>query len=266
MATLYDHVIVPFDGTATAQAVAMYAADLARVLHARLQILTSAEVGSIEGLDRLKARAEALDMRSVDVWVDAQARPAQAVAVSVEHRPRSLVCMATHARGGLRKVVAGSVAEDVLRAVDVPVLLCGPRCTPDEYFSARHLVVGLDESRTAEEILPEVREWMTAFGCTCTIVHVESTDEPSLSLDDEAADRIARMVQPFVEAGAELTVVRGDEVPAAILALVDDRPGTILALATHGRSGLSRLAAGSITMEVVADAPVPVLVRSATQL
>lgn len=263
---LYDHIIVPFDGTTASRDVAMYAADLARVLGARLQILTSAEVRSAEGLEHLKDRAVNMSEQAVDVWIDAQQKPSQAVAASVEHRPESLVCMATHARGGLRKVVGGSVAEDVLRTIDVPVLLFGPAWKPQEFFAPNRLLVCIDGSRTSEEILPEVNEWMAELGVSCTLVHVDTGDEHGLSRDAQVADRIARLVQPFVHAGAEVSVVNAADVPDAIVHLGEEHPEGILAMATHGRSGIDRLTTGSITMDVVADSQIPVLVRSATHL
>ncbi len=260
---LYDHVIVPFDGSDASRDVAVYAADLARVVGARLLLLTSAEVRGIANLDGLKQRAVEISEQPVDVWVDAQKRPADAVAKSVSYRPGSLVCMATHARTGLRKAVHGSVAEDVIRAVDAPVLLFGPAWTPTEFFDPDRLLVCIDGSRTSEEVLPEAEAWRSVLELECTMVHVDLGDDHSLTHDGEVAQRVARLVEPFVEHGAELSVVPAHAVPDAIVELTLEHPAAVLAMATHSRSGVARLTTGSITMDVVLRSEVPVLVRSA---
>ena len=260
---LYDHVIVPFDGSDASRDVSVYAADLARVVGARLLLLTSAEVRGVANIDGLKQRAVEISDQPVDVWIDAQKRPSDAVVKSVGFRPGSLVCMATHARTGLRKAVHGSVAEAVIRNVDAPVLLFGPAWRRTEIFDPDRILVCLDGSRTSEEVLPEAEAWRSVLDLDCTMVHVDVGDDHSLTHDDEVAQRVARLVGPFVEQGAELAVVAGHDVPEAIVALTVEHPGAVVAMATHGRAGLARLTTGSITMDVVLGSKVPVLVRSA---
>jgi nucleotide-binding universal stress UspA family protein len=260
---LYDNLIVPFDGSAAARHVSTYAADMARVLEAQLVMVTSAELGSSADLDRLKSHAVAMSQQTVDVWIDAQHKPSLAVAESVHHRPASLVCMATHARTGLWRAVGGSVAESVLRHVDVPVLLFGPAWEAAPSFHPTRMIVAIDGSRTSEEILPIADEWVARLGLECTMVHVDTGEEHSIGRAPEVADRIGQLSAPFVERGAELSIIDASEVPAAIVDLADRHPGAVVALATHGRAGVQRLATGSIAMEVVSAAPVPVLVRSA---
>jgi nucleotide-binding universal stress UspA family protein len=52
--------------------------------------------------------------------------PAQEISDFVEYQPVDMVIMATHGRSGLSRVVMGSVAEKVLRAMHVPVMMVRP--------------------------------------------------------------------------------------------------------------------------------------------
>lgn len=260
---LYDNLIVPFDGSAAARHVSVYAADMARVLEAQVVMITSAELGSSDQIDRLKSHAVSMSQQTVDVWIDAQQKPSLAVAESVHHRPESLVCMATHARTGLWRAVGGSVAESVLRHVEVPVLLFGPAWEAETSFHPTRMIVAIDGSRTSEEILPIADEWVRHLGLECTMVHVDTGEEHSIGQDPDVADRIGQLSAPFVERGAELSIIDASEVPAALVDLADRHPGAVLALATHGRAGVQRWTTGSITMDVVSASPAPVLVRSA---
>jgi nucleotide-binding universal stress UspA family protein len=45
----------------------------------------------------------------------------------------------------------------------------------------------------------------------------------------------------------------------AIVEFAGRRPGTLLALTSHGRTGLVRITVGSVTMAVVRDATCPIL-------
>jgi nucleotide-binding universal stress UspA family protein len=57
------------------------------------------------------------------VWYGA---PVEGIADAARFRKADLIVMSTHGRSGLRRLVLGSVAEGVLRAVTTPVLLLRP--------------------------------------------------------------------------------------------------------------------------------------------
>lgn len=67
----------------------------------------------------------------VTVVVNEEEDPARAVLRLAERTPGSVIAMTTHGRGGLRRVILGSVADKVVRASPVPVLLVRPG-RPDE--------------------------------------------------------------------------------------------------------------------------------------
>ena len=59
-----------------------------------------------------------------------QGNPAAGIVKETRREGIDLVAMATHGRGGLRRLVLGSVAESVIRVAQVPVLLYRPVGTP----------------------------------------------------------------------------------------------------------------------------------------
>ena len=63
---------------------------------------------------------------STRVLTHFDSNPAKAIVEFVELAEFDLVAMTTHGRTGLRRALTGSVAEYVLRHVDVPVLLLRP--------------------------------------------------------------------------------------------------------------------------------------------
>ena len=75
----------------------------------------------------------------------------------------TLVCMATHARTGVRRAVLGRVTEAVLRHVSGPMLLTGPFAWRQRSMVGGNLLVCLDGSERAEPILP-ARRFLIAAG------------------------------------------------------------------------------------------------------
>jgi nucleotide-binding universal stress UspA family protein len=106
-------VVEPAGGGLVGQQAPAFMSDPAAALAAADEYLESLAVAF-----RSEARA---------VSVDASAgRPAETIAAAARDEAADVIVMATHGRGGLARVVLGSVAFDVLRRVTVPVLFVRP--------------------------------------------------------------------------------------------------------------------------------------------
>jgi nucleotide-binding universal stress UspA family protein len=132
-------IVVPLDGSAVAEAALRPAVDLARQAGVTLILLRAAEahagpMGDIieaqvdvmreaeEYLAAARARVLAAGAARVEVsaWYGP---PAEAIVEAARHRHADLIVMASHGRSGIARLVLGSVAESVLRATAVPILL-----------------------------------------------------------------------------------------------------------------------------------------------
>jgi nucleotide-binding universal stress UspA family protein len=78
-----------------------------------------------EALERTAARIRLLNL-SVDTRVVIDARPAHAIVEYASRHRFDLIAMTTHGRGGLKRLVAGSVSASVLHAADAHMLLYRP--------------------------------------------------------------------------------------------------------------------------------------------
>ena len=127
-------VLVPLDGSALAAASVDYLLGLPRA-----DTLEYVLVGVVAPLgdDRARAQAEqrlaavadrvrARGAKAVEVAVLEARQPAAAIAGSVREALVDLIAMSTRGAGGLRRMVLGSVAEGVVRASEVPVMLLTP--------------------------------------------------------------------------------------------------------------------------------------------
>ena len=139
-------ILVPLDGSPLAEAAVPKAIELAKELPGVSIVLLRAAEASALGVDPIEAQVDAV--REAETYLDGMARQLRAegvkkVETSVWYGPPTpsiveaadigradLIVMSTHGRSGLGRLLLGSVAESVLRATHVPILLLHPAGAP----------------------------------------------------------------------------------------------------------------------------------------
>lgn len=105
---------------------------------------------------------------------------ADALQEVVTHRKVDLVVMTTHGRGRFARFWLGSVADTLVRHLSVPLLLVKPQDCGDALGQLAHLVVPLDGSPLAEQILGPARDLAQAAGAELVLLRVV---EPMMPAD-----------------------------------------------------------------------------------
>lgn len=146
-----ESILVTLDGSRLSEQILGPAGELARLFGARLRLLrivppvmapgfsypdlpAGIDADAVQELEAsAKTRLEGVVGKLEEAGHDVEAevlldpRPASAILDACEEIGASLVAMATHGRGGLRRVVLGSVTDKVVRGADRPVLVYRPR-------------------------------------------------------------------------------------------------------------------------------------------
>lgn len=192
-------------------------------------------------------------------------------------RHADLVVMATHGRGGLSRIWVGSVASDLVRGSDTPVLLVRPtesgsRDTKAEPF--RHALLPLDGTPADEEAIDHVIEVAGDAGVEFLLLHVvipvvylaepvESALLTETTIEAAMAQYLEEVARRIRARGFSVsTRVVADPSPVhAILELANERGVDLIAMETHARRGIAKLLLGSVTDKVIRAARVPVLVH-----
>lgn len=249
--------VVPLDGSPETERVAPIAAALARqwrveTLLVAVSPLPERARRDLEQLmwrDGFEGRVEAIDQDDV----------AAALRSVVEQAPEPAVCMATHSRGRVSVALLGSVTERLLREVHVPFVLVGPHCATGWPTGARRLVACVDDSSTSEAIIDPAAEWAKRLGLELWLTEVfHPLDLGSAQAPYRFLDRVAERLHPELPS-VKVSVAWSDHVPGEILRLADTLDASMIAMGTHGRTALPRVALGSVTMQVTHRAPCPVL-------
>ncbi len=199
----------------------------------------------------------------------------------------NLVVMTTHARGPLGRFWLGSVTDELIRKLTVPVLLVRPgeEVTAFEPEPApRHVLIPLDGEPLAEQIIERAVEVGQLLEADYTLMRVikpvlpmvytvegASMTQMARSLIEETGkiqEQIRQEAEAYLEKVARGMRDRGLKVDVAVE--VEDKPALailnlarttdMVALCTHGRAGLTRMFLGSVADKVIRGGHVPVLV------
>lgn len=295
---MYKSILVPLDGSVAAEQALPFAAQLARAMTARLILAQAAfaEGEVSDALTQLQARltqaAQAylapLARRLADEGLAVAiatpaARPADAILMAMDLNDVDLVVMTTRGRSALGRWAFGSVAEAVLSQTGTPVFLVRAtdkaRHQPCSLANTRFLVA-LDGSFFAEAALPHAVTLAHAFGAPLILLRVVTPPEgqprghglPSEPVV-EAINRGVTRANEYLHALAEtlreqrLTVEIDVQVGgAAETILAEGQDCSLVIMTTHGRTGLARLTAGSVAMNVLRHGAHPLLVVRPTPL
>jgi nucleotide-binding universal stress UspA family protein len=232
--------------------------------------------------------ARRLESTAAEVQVNVRfGRPADRILAFVNEVDADLIAMSTHGRSGISRWVFGSVADRVLRGATCPVLLvrAGQVQLHTPY---RRILVPLDGSELAEQVVPYVRALVSPLkvlppergdarvflvsvltaGLTDRTLALLTSYPPGLQLATSALDYAQVQLQSYLrsvaavlrEHGAlvQIAVQRGS--PAdEILAYAARVEADLISMTTHGATGASRWAYGSVAGRILQGAHSPVL-------
>lgn len=200
-------------------------------------------------------------------------RTADAVVREAQDVVADLIVMASHARQGVPRLRFGDLAHELICNLNVPALCIRPDPTDQTVAatSLRRVLVPLDGSDFSEQILDPLAPLLLNLNAQPTLLHVRApkpmltsglavaqrsidTREQAITYLQDVADRFrGRMPEPV------LTALEDDQPASLIAGLLSLGEYDMAALATHGRSGLSRLFLGSVAEEVLRQARRPIL-------
>ena len=189
---------------------------------------------------------------------------------AVEHDV-DLVVIGTHGRRGVRRFVLGSVAEEVVRKAESPVITVGRGAVSPEAMEGGTMLVPVDFSEHRTRLLAHAREIAPVYGMSVEVLHVvqvkgfpdaygvyDSPPDPD-TLGERAKEALEEDVEPLRDAGIEVTIdVRSGHPAEEILTVAEDNEAAFITIATHGRTGMDRMLMGSVAEKVLRQAPCPV--------
>jgi nucleotide-binding universal stress UspA family protein len=296
-----SRILVPLDGTRSAERALPLAVRLARssgaTLHlVRIHVRAERPPLSLEGMPVIDAEAdsrgwgaerdymvkirERLGPRSeLPTRIAVMDGPVETVlATFVALHAIDLIVMATHGRRGLARAWLGSVGDALLRSSRVPVLLVqASEETALDTPGRPRILIPLDGSRLSERVVEPAIDLGRSLDATYTLLRVVNPlgvvgelpaalapgmgKAAAAEREAEARDYLSRIGWWMQDRGLEVdTTVVPSERPARAILEESERAGAaLIAMATHGRHGVTRLVMGSVAGGVLRGARVPLL-------
>jgi nucleotide-binding universal stress UspA family protein len=209
--------------------------------------------------------------------------PSEAIVDYAAQRDIRQIVMTTHGRTGISRWTHGSVAERVLQAASVPVLMVRAQerelhISPPQ-VSLRRILVPLDGSTVAEQVLPSVTDVALALDAEMIlfqvpIIHVSGSLSGEWYLPihgvmetatQDAEAYLERTAAGLRERGVAVSTTTGiGGVADSIIGYAQANQVDLIAMCTHGRTGLGRWVLGSVSDRVLRGSRVPILLVRAS--
>lgn len=295
---MYQTIMVPLDGSRYAEAAVPLARAIAERAGAELHLVMahhSVVPGGIpEGFSVYAEKSREVEqeylkgaphrlvpgeiVRTSTTFLDGPV--AEALTNFATDRQPDLVVMTTHGRGAFSRFWVGSVADQLIRSLPMPMLLVRP--DPDDTSAGpapvpERIAVAVDRSGFGEAVIEPAAELGSLFGAELMLLHIVHHPMPiaeppvpylvgfdeglSKELESQAETYLGALAGALREDGLPVVtkIAAGGDTASSILGLVEEAEAGMIALATHGESGVRRLLLGSVADKVMRGASVPVL-------
>jgi len=295
---MYRSILVPLDGSAfsehalpMARLLAQRSGATLRLVHVQTRSLADKDFTALSDdheltyLDQLKERLTAnssvplamtTEVLERSLFQMVQESLGKFLANHIANTTPDLVVMTTHGRGGLARAWLGSVADALVRQSNAPILLLRPaEGSPDftQSPSLQQMLIPLDGSPLAEQILAPALALGDTLETDFTLLRIVEPLFPiynylarTKELDEAEILAARRYLEEITKRLADAKrqihtrVVLAPTLAQAILEDVQRHPSDLIALATHGFSGLQRMMIGSVADKVLRGSDVPVLI------
>jgi nucleotide-binding universal stress UspA family protein len=294
---MFDHILVPLDGSSLAECVLPHAVAVAQAFGAQLTLLQVSERSRTPGptqfvdplgwyiseaeakayLDGWTARLQEAGLRAENTLLEGQA--AGRIIEFAHDHDVNLIILSSHGRSGLSGWNVSSIVQKIILRAYVPVMIVRayqPVTGDLAGLRYQRLLVPLDCSQRAECVLPLATTLARSHESELLVVHVVSRPQmprraPLAQEDIELADQITernrlmaagylQQLQSRLDVDAQTRLLVSDNAVATLHELVQQENVDLVVLSAHGYSGGTKWPYGSMVINFIAYGTTPLLI------
>jgi nucleotide-binding universal stress UspA family protein len=268
-------ILVPCDFSKPAVGAFRFALDMARKSKGMVQLINVIELPAIhdpiimpvvtlekdfmkELKEKVKGQFEKLITRNNTEGITVSSNiefgsPARLIAGFAKKKSIDLIVMGSHGASGMREYFVGSNAEKVVRNSTVPVMV-----TKNYYKGAVKNIVFPNslETEKQEGLIKRVKELQAFFKATVHILYVNTP--ANFTADNITTNRLKEFAKTFLFKNYTLNVYNYPFEETGIIQFTKSIKGDLIAMGTHGRTGISHFLNGSLAEDVVNHADCPI--------
>lgn len=297
---MFNPILVPLDGSLLAECVLPHVVAIARAFDARIILLRVLEKNKANGtaqmfdllnwqlkktgaklyLEKISARLQKSGLRIENAVLEGLV--AESITEYALSREVKLIILSSHGRSGLSQWGISSVTQKIIFSAPTSVLIIRaqqPAASESIERQYSRMMVPLDGSRRAENVLPMVTLLARFHQSRISIVHVVKTPEmprqmPLAREDVELSEQVVarnreeairyldqvRLHSPLDGIDVQTHLLTSDNAAAALHELADKEGIDMVALSAHGYSGNNQWPYGSMVNNFILYSKVPVLI------
>jgi nucleotide-binding universal stress UspA family protein len=293
---MFKHILVPLDGSQLSEAALAPAELLARTLGAPITLIHIIEQGAPSEVHKDRHLTESNEAQAylsdiakrafppeIKVETHVHSAAVDDVARSIvqhsqEDLGHDLIVMCTHGKGGVRDLLFGSIAQQVVAQGTIPLLLVHPT-ESKETFQLKKIFIPMDSESIHDDSLPLSEELAKAFEAELYLLSViptfgtlSGTQAATGNLlpvataalldikEENATEHLQEHLNTLHAAGLRATaeVARGD--PATVIVKTAERTHSdLIVLSTHRKAGMDAFWARSVAPNVANHSSLPLL-------
>jgi nucleotide-binding universal stress UspA family protein len=285
---MWKKILVPLDGSDLAELALPYAKELAGAFNSELILLYVSEADDEHlhmhqlYLEKLAGQMKKMVKRVSPVVISG--KPVEEIVKYTEKSDIRLIVMASHGRSGIIPWATGGIASKVIDATGVPLLLIKEskrrRKVKEKHLISR-ILLPLDGSEAGEAAITRAKELKSRLEAEVILLGVVPTGQhirtvggldyilfPEQEIEAyraEAREYLEKVYKRLKRGKGELKVeIRLGEVTKEILDFAREKRVNLIAISSHGHSGMTKWVFGSTAQKIMQDSPIPVLVVKAT--
>jgi nucleotide-binding universal stress UspA family protein len=184
------------------------------------------------------------------------------------------IVMGTHGRRGMRRLLLGSVTEEVVRRSPCPVLTTRTHKDAWSLPRADRILVPVDFGSSTRQIIGVASRMAEHYGAAITLGHVVNLEyypyygfgsdaypEIKKSMIEASEEKLIELATELQGAGLDVSwkTIKGHPA-AALRQLAEEADIDLIVIGSHGRSGFDRAMVGSVSEKVLRSAHCPVMI------
>ena len=184
------------------------------------------------------------------------------------------IVMGTHGRRGMRRLLLGSVTEEVVRRSPCPVLTTRTHKDAWSLPRADRILVPVDFGSSTRQIIGVASRMAEHYGAVITLAHVVNLEyypyygfgsdaypEIKKSMIEASEEKLIELATELQGAGLDVSwkTIKGHPA-AALRQLAEEADIDLIVIGSHGRSGFDRAMVGSVSEKVLRSAHCPVMI------
>jgi len=179
--------------------------------------------------------------------------PYQSIAKAIADYNADLVVMGTKGSSGIDEVLIGSNTEKVVRYAKCPVITLK---SDVDFSKMKHIVLATNLNEPQPTVVKEIKKLQHLTGAKIHLVKVNTPNNFHTQRQSEA--EFEKYVQTYSFDNYDTCLYNATSEEDGILSYAEDVQADLIAIGTHGRTGLLHLLSGSIAEDLVNHSQIPV--------